>query len=211
MYPQSSPAPPPPPPPPLPPHRLVLLNNNKIKMNTSTRYCPHNQDSQNRARQGGRLVEDVTPTHKYHRTLSRDKEIERFIKTRGGSKKNNMDDEAEADDDDDTHTKSFMKYPKKQQRQASTSTHIKDSDQSSSSSEDEEDGDDDELQKLASMKDNEAMNEEEMMSGSDHNVDKKVDEFIAKFKEQIRFQRIASIRTTTTTTQAKTKTGPTIR
>ncbi|GKE35870.1 zinc finger CCCH domain-containing protein 18-like protein, partial [Tanacetum coccineum] len=210
MYPQSSPVPPPsPPPPPPPPHRLVLLNNNKIKVNTSTRYAPHNQDSQNRARQGGRLVEDVTPTHKYHRSLSQDKEIESFILTRGGSQKNNkMDDKA--DDDDDTQTQSSMEYPKKQQRQASASTHIKDSDQSSSSSEDEED-DDDELQELASTKNNEAMNEEEMMSGSDHNVDKKADEFIAKFREQIRLQRIASIRTTTTTTQAKTKTGPTTR
>nr|GEX34123.1 nuclear pore complex protein NUP1-like isoform X2 [Tanacetum cinerariifolium] len=84
---------------------------------------------------------------------------------------------------------------------------------SSSSSEDEEDDDDDddELQELASTKNNEAMNEEEMMSGSDHNVDKKADEFIAKFREQIRLQRIASIRTTTTTTQAKAKTGPTTR
>ncbi|GKC65561.1 putative homeobox-leucine zipper protein HAT4-like protein [Tanacetum coccineum] len=100
---------------------------------------------------------------------------------------------------------------KKQQRQASSSTHIKDSNQSSSgSSEDEDDDDDDELQELASTKNNEAMNEEEMMLGSDHNVDKKADEFIAKFREPIRLQRIASIRTTTTT-QAKTKTGPTTR
>ncbi|GJU40088.1 putative homeobox-leucine zipper protein HAT4-like protein [Tanacetum coccineum] len=99
-----------------------------------------------------------------------------------------------------------MEYPKKQQQQASTSTSMKDSDQSSSSSENEEDDDDDdELQELASMNNNKAMNEEKMMSGSDHNVDKKADEFIAKFREQIRLQRIASIRTKTTTTQAKTK------
>ncbi|GJZ82777.1 alpha/beta hydrolases superfamily protein [Tanacetum coccineum] len=217
MYPQSLPAPLPPPPlpPPPPPHCIVLLNNNKIKMNTSTRYAPHNQDSQNRERQGGRLAEDVTPTHKYHRSLSQDKEIESFIKTRGGSQNNNnMDDEDEADDDDDdTQTQSFTEYPKKQQRQASASTHIKDSNQSSSSSseDEEDDDDDDELQELASTKNNEAMNEEEMMSGSDHIVDKKADEFIAKFREQIRLQRIASIRTTTSTqgptTTRKSRTG----
>ncbi|GJT92849.1 putative homeobox-leucine zipper protein HAT4-like protein, partial [Tanacetum coccineum] len=98
-----------------------------------------------------------------------------------------------------------MEYPKKQQGQASASTRIKDSNQSSSGSSEDEEDDDDELQELASTKNNEAMNEEEMMSGSDHNVDKKADEFIAKFREQTRHQRT----TTTTITQAKTKTGPT--
>lgn len=215
MYPQSStiPPPPPPPPPPRPPQRLVLLNNNKSRINTSTRYAPHNQDSQNRARQGGRLVEDVTPTHKYHHTLSHDKEIESFIQTRGGSqKKNNMDDGADDDDDeDDTKTRSFIEHPKKQQRQASASTRRKDSDQSSSSEDSEdEDDNDDELQELASTKNNNVINEEEMMLGSDHNVDKKADEFIAKFREQIRLQRIASIRSTATI-QAKPKTGPATR
>ncbi|PWA58897.1 alpha/beta-Hydrolases superfamily protein [Artemisia annua] len=113
--------------------------------------------------------------------------------------------------EDVARKKIFMEHPKKQQRQASGSTRIKDSDQSSSSSEDSEDEEDndDELQELASTKNNNVINEEEMMSGSDHNVDKKADEFIAKFREQIRLQRIASIRTTTT--QAKTKTGPTTR
>ncbi|GJU40083.1 alpha/beta hydrolases superfamily protein [Tanacetum coccineum] len=183
-------------------------NNNNNSKEGDNYYYYRNQDSQNRARQGSWLVEDVNPTHKYHRSLSHDKEIESFIKTRRGSqKKNKMDDEADDDDDDDTQTQSFTEYLKKQQQQASTSTSMKDSDQSSSSSENEEDDDDDddELQELASTKNNKAMNKEKMMSGSDHNVDKKADEFIAKFREQIRLQRIASIRTKTTTTQAKTK------
>lgn len=84
---------------------------------------------------------------------------------------------------DDAQT--FMEYPKEENKE------FMEAEKDVEKSDDEDEGDD-ELHELASKNNGE-------MVGSDNgpDVDKKADEFIAKFREQIRLQRIASIRRST--------------
>lgn len=200
-----SPIPPPPPPPPPPPtHPRVNLTYSKSTAETysrkefrrSARSFPNkfSEDSQNMGRRGAeftvRIPSDtpVAVKSKSFRTrketefdeyLLHDNEIESFIERRGSQNKKFMTD----------NTQTLMEHPKEEKKEF-METH-KDVEES----EDDEEEDDDELQELASKNNGE-------IGGSDNgpDVDKKADEFIAKFREQIRLQRIASIRRSTAQT-----------
>lgn len=116
----------------------------------------------------------------YDEYLSHDKEIERFIQRRGSQKKKFMNENTETEE-------------KKESIEMGTG---KDSEESE---EEEEEEEEDELVELASKTNG------KMVGGIDYSdngpdVDKKADEFIARFREQIRLQRIASIRRSTSQT-----------
>ncbi|KAL9999642.1 hypothetical protein Hdeb2414_s0032g00710351 [Helianthus debilis subsp. tardiflorus] len=100
--------------------------------------------------------------------LSHDKEIGRFVERRGSQIKRFMDDE----------TQTFAGYSKEK---------LIETGQNSDESEDEEEEEDEEEVGLIE-------NVETVASDSGPDVDKKADEFIAKFREQIKLQRTLSLR-----------------
>ncbi|XP_023760489.1 uncharacterized protein LOC111908933 [Lactuca sativa] len=181
-----SPIPPPPPPPPPPPyHRRMNLTNTQNRTDTYSR-----KEFRRNARSfPNKFSEDIpmaaksnsfrTPRQQteFDEYLLHDSEIERFLERRGSQKKKFMA--------DDEEKKEFMEAEKDVE---------------------EEESDEDELQELAS-KNGEIVGNDHDHHDHDHDhgpdVDKKADEFIAKFREQIRLQRIASIRRSTTQTTPK--------